>query len=176
MDFQLRHGSQICLAIAEQEEGRPGKALALLHELARGANAYTIRYAFFEAGRALLATGGEAELERMLAATDELAPVDTSPLSRAVAQGFAAVLASRRDEHATALQGFDGAVAALREIGHPFELAWALLEQGTALVRAGRREDATRPFDEARDIYMRLRADPWIERVDRAAELEEVRT
>ncbi len=165
-DGQLRGCARITGAIAAHEDGRHEEALELLRDLGKGNEAYWHRFGLFEAGRAALAADRDAELEQMVAAIVDAPPGETSPLSRALARGFTGVLASRRGEHPEALAGLDTAVAWLREIGDPFELAWALLERGRALVRAGQEAEAAGPLDEAREIYTRLRAEPWIRQVD----------
>jgi tetratricopeptide (TPR) repeat protein len=166
LDGQLRAASRIAVGIAAHEDGRPEEALDLLRDLGEGNEAYVHRFAFFEAGRAALASGRDAELEQMVTAIVDAPPGGTSPLSRALAQGFAGVLASRRGEHPEALVSLDAAVAWLREIGYPFELAWALLERGRALAAAGQDQEAGASLDEAREIYRRLRAEPWLRRAD----------
>jgi hypothetical protein len=57
----------------------------------------------------------------------------------------------------------------LREIGIPFFLAQVLLEHGEWLTEQGRAEDARPLLDEARSTFDRLRAAPYLERVDKVA-------
>jgi hypothetical protein len=57
-----------------------------------------------------------------------------------------------------------------RELETPFWLAVVLLEQGEWLVAQSRPEDAAALLQDAREIFERLRARPWLERLDRAAE------
>lgn len=133
-----------------------------------------LRYAFFEAGRAVLALDNEAELERTLAVIGSLTPAQTPPAARGVALGFQAILASRHGNHDDAIAGFEPAIAGLRAIGQPFEVAWALLERGIALLRAGREDEAAGSLAEARGIYETLGAPRWIDRVDQVLERESV--
>jgi hypothetical protein len=53
-------------------------------------------------------------------------------------------------------------------MGALFCLAVTLLEYGEWLTGQGRREEAEPMLGEAREIFERLKATPWIARVDRA--------
>jgi hypothetical protein len=67
----------------------------------------------------------------------------------------------------TASAGFRAAADLLREVEQPFALAVVLLEHAEFLAAEGRAEDAGALIDEAREIFGRLRATPWLERLDR---------
>ena len=54
-----------------------------------------------------------------------------------------------------------------RELAMPFPMAVALLEHGEWLAANGREDEAGPLLDEARAIFERLRAAPWLERVDK---------
>jgi hypothetical protein len=62
--------------------------------------------------------------------------------------------------------GFKRAAGMLRELETPFWMAVTLLEHGEWLVRQERAEDAKPLLDEAREVFERLEAAPWLERVD----------
>ena len=53
-----------------------------------------------------------------------------------------------------------------RELAFPFYLAVTLLEQGEWLVAEGRRDEAEPLLAEAREIFERLEAKPWLDHVD----------
>ena len=55
-------------------------------------------------------------------------------------------------------EGYKGAAALFRELGMPFWLAVTLLEQGDP-----------RGLEEAREIFQRLEATPWLERLEARA-------
>jgi hypothetical protein len=59
---------------------------------------------------------------------------------------------------------FTAAEDALREIAALFPLGQVLVEHAEALAAAGRGDEAAPLCDEARAIFERLRAAPWIER------------
>jgi hypothetical protein len=59
---------------------------------------------------------------------------------------------------------FTAAQDALRSIAAPFLLGQVLVEHAEVLAAAGRGNEAAPLRDEARAIFERLRARPWIER------------
>ena len=61
--------------------------------------------------------------------------------------------------------GFKAAAGMFREIGLPFPLAVTLLEHGEWLVQQGRPTDAEPLLREAREIFERLKAKPWLDRI-----------
>jgi hypothetical protein len=88
---------------------------------------------------------------------------------RAQAARFRARVAAARGEDADVEQGFKTAAAILREHRVVFNLAVTELEYAEWLAATGRRADAEPLLQEARDIFDRLEAKPWI---NRAAALE----
>ena len=62
---------------------------------------------------------------------------------------------------------FEDAVGALRNVGEPFWIATALLEQAEWLAAHGRSEEIGPPLTEARDVFERLRAQPRLERLEK---------
>jgi hypothetical protein len=58
----------------------------------------------------------------------------------------------------------------LRELGVPFHLAVTQLELGQWLVSQGRGEEVQPLLAEAREIFERLEARPWLERAARVSE------
>jgi hypothetical protein len=65
--------------------------------------------------------------------------------------------------------GFKTAAAILREYGLPFELAIVLLEHGEWLMSQGRADEAAPLLTEAREVFARLEATPWLERTTQAS-------
>ena len=74
-------------------------------------------------------------------------------------------LAARRDEGDEAETGFRAAAALFRELGMPFWLAVSLLEQAEWLAVEDRAAEAEPLLAEAREIFERLEATPWLERI-----------
>jgi class 3 adenylate cyclase/tetratricopeptide (TPR) repeat protein len=56
----------------------------------------------------------------------------------------------------------------LRQSGNPLATGRALLDRGRILAELGRASEAAPLLQEARSMFRRLRADPWLERIDRA--------
>jgi tetratricopeptide (TPR) repeat protein len=169
-DGQSRAAARVTLGIAALNDGRPEETLELVGDLGEGNQSYDDRFGFFLVGQAALASGRYDELERRTKAVLDGPPAASGPLSRALAQVLRGALASRRDEHSEAVAALDAGIAGIRELNHPFELAWALLERGRAQARAGSAAEAAESLDQAREIYVRLRAETWVSEVDNAIE------
>ena len=67
---------------------------------------------------------------------------------------------------------FKSSIGSFREVGFPFWMAVALLEYGEWLELRGRGPDAAPLLAEARSIFERLEARPWLERLERVGEQE----
>ncbi len=101
----------------------------------------------------------------------------TPPYLRAHSARFEARLAAAQNEHELAYPSFEAAVQAFRDLGLPFQLAITLLEQSEWLIGRGRGAEAEQRLEEAKAIFERLQARPWLDRVARAvAPVEEVAT
>ena len=61
---------------------------------------------------------------------------------------------------------FKGAAGLFRELATPFYLAVTELEYGEWFVNQGRAEEAEPLLAEAREIFERLEAAPWLERLE----------
>ncbi len=83
---------------------------------------------------------------------------------------FRARLLAGRGEAVAADEAFRGATRVLREYGSPFPLAAALVEHAELLVAAGRGDETGPLLTEAREIFERLRAAPWLDRLRRLVE------
>jgi len=89
-------------------------------------------------------------------------------------KAYAWILLSRYRARIAAARGsvdevdalFRLSASTLRDAGPPFHLAATLLEHGEWLVSQGRGEEAAPLVDEAREIFERLKANPWLERLD----------
>jgi predicted ATPase/class 3 adenylate cyclase len=101
-------------------------------------------------------------------------PADQLPFGVGQARRFEALLAARSGDGERAEEKFRAAAEILREIQARFYLACVMLEHGEWLTEAGRTEDAEPLLREAREIFERLGAAPWLERLDAVAEPERV--
>ncbi|HEU0304671.1 MAG TPA: adenylate/guanylate cyclase domain-containing protein [Gaiellaceae bacterium] len=153
-------------------EGRPREALLAAEEVVAvrgdvvgGLAPYAKGYAL--ALEAAIALGDDAKVDELLAIVERLPPGELSPFLGAIGARFSAQRAARRADGDTAAAGFSAAARLLQEIEYPFELAVILLEHAEWLAGEGRFEEAEPLAAEARQIFERLRATPYIERVDR---------
>jgi hypothetical protein len=79
------------------------------------------------------------------------------------------LVATSQDDQSRVESSFKSATATFREYGVPFYLAATELEQAEWLAGQGRTEDAGPLIVEAREIFERLHATPWLERADALA-------
>ena len=67
---------------------------------------------------------------------------------------------------------FKVARALFQEIKYPQWLAVTAVQHAESLQAGGRREEAEPLLEEARDIFVRLGAEPWIARIDQASQAD----
>jgi tetratricopeptide (TPR) repeat protein len=144
------------------------KALVLSERLGLGVSV-DAKVAYGEALASALALGRLDVVDGLIARIDAIPPGIRPPSLRALAARFTALGRAARGEHASAEQGFKTAEALLREHGLVFPLAVVLLEHGEWLHGQGRGADAEPLLAEARETFERLRARPWLERLDEAS-------
>ena len=118
------------------------------------------------AGEAALGLGELERVEALLAPVAALPPVLRTQSVRA----HEARLLARRAIALGTAEGVEEnsttAAALFREVGTPFALAVALLEHGEWLGTRERAAEARPLLEEADEIFARLRAVPWLERLD----------
>jgi hypothetical protein len=68
-------------------------------------------------------------------------------------------------------EGFKAAAGGFREYNFPFWLAVTQLEHAESLAGLGRTDEAEPLLVEAREIFERLGATPWVARVEAADEM-----
>ncbi len=88
---------------------------------------------------------------------------------QAQALRFRAKLAAARGQGAPLEPLFKGAGGLFREMAAPFHMAVTLLDHGEWLAERGRSDEAEPLLEEARGIFERLKAQPWLERLERVA-------
>jgi class 3 adenylate cyclase/tetratricopeptide (TPR) repeat protein len=130
-----------------------------------GADHQVVKAGFVWAVEAAFALADLGKVEELLAAVDELPPGHRSPLLQAQAARVRARLAAAHGDLEGVEAGFKAATGMLRELGVPFWLGVTLLEHGEWLARDARAEAAEPLFAEARAIFERLGARPWLERL-----------
>ena len=150
-------GSRACLHRAEgglREALADGEATIATSPIL-GVSFQGVKQGIVEALEAAFALGETAKMEELLAFIESIPPGSRSPFLDAQARRFRARLASGDRS------GYEAAVRGFREAGLPFWVAVTLLELGEAGGLA-----------EAREIFERLEAAPWLARVA-AAEAEQ---
>ncbi len=158
-------------ALVARAEGRPEEALQRGVEAAEISRStereatQAIKQGLVEAIEAALALGDTKRAEELVASIEAVPPGLRSPYLGAQALRFRARLSASDD---AALESFDAAAKRFRELGIPFWLAVTQLEHGERVVAAGRPSDAEPLLTEAREIFGRLGATPWLERATAA--------
>ena len=137
------------------ESGLAAVETAAMH----GAGSQGMKQGFVWAVEAALALGEVTRADELLTMVEELPPGIRPPFLEAQAQRFRARMSD--DE-----TGFKAAAGGFREYNFPFWLAVTQLEHGEWLVAHGRAEEAEPLLAEAREIFERLEAAPWLERLE----------
>jgi tetratricopeptide (TPR) repeat protein len=172
-DPQDRSATAAAFAAAVALAGDHAEALrqaqaVLEHADAIGYHSDAVRWAWPIAADAALALGDEAAVERLLGRLLQLRPGHVPPVLRAESQRVRArLLAGRADR--SAVEAFDAAVQAFRQLGSPYHLAVALLDQADYLAETNGVQAAGPLAAEAEDIAGRLGALPLLERAGRLA-------
>jgi class 3 adenylate cyclase/tetratricopeptide (TPR) repeat protein len=167
-DLQIQGGYNAATATLRLADGdAPGALQAALRSFegraALGIGSEDVKIGFARALEALTALGETAQAEELLATVEQLPVGLRPPALGATARRYRARLAG---DLPTAEAHFRGAVAELRRLELPYQLAIVVLEYGQWLVAQGRRDDAQPLLDEARETFERLRATRWLERID----------
>ena len=165
-NVEFAAGPDVARAIVLNGVGRHTEALSSAMPLATGSPEQIVnedrREAYLEAGLAALALDDQGALETLITFVADLPPAQRSPLLRVGMARFDGLLAARRGDMRRAEDQLSGAIRELRSIETPFVLAQVLLEHAELVGDAGEAE-------EARRIFERLRATPWLERCSRFA-------
>jgi class 3 adenylate cyclase/tetratricopeptide (TPR) repeat protein len=130
-----------------------------------GFSAEQVKESFVTACEAALALGDQEKATELVAIVDGLAPGTSTHFLQAHASRFRARIADDADE---ADRLFRRATGLLRELSVPFYLAVVQTEHAEMLASAGLRGEAEALLAEAHETFERLRATPWVERVDAA--------
>jgi hypothetical protein len=152
-------------ALRSAEEAISGqRALSLFDHRVKDSVVTAIEAAF--------AMGDLAKVEELLDMVRSLPPGRRTPFLEAHSARLRARLSTLRGESDDVASAFKGAVGLFREMGIPFWMAVTLLEYAEWLAGQGRVDEATASLTEAREIFERLGARPWLERVQRVDERE----
>ena len=154
----------LLLAAGRNAEALRCAELSLETRHAIGISHEAVRESFVVAVDAALALDDVSRAEELLAVVDTLPPGGSSRFLQAHSARFKARLATRRADPEEADRLFMRACGLLRELAFPFYLAVTLLEHGEWLLVQDRHQDAEPLLAEARDIFERLEAKPWLHR------------
>jgi class 3 adenylate cyclase/tetratricopeptide (TPR) repeat protein len=162
-DAAIFAGARAALSFAEKKFGdalEAGREAAGLISML-GAGQQGIKQGLVWAVEAAFVLGERERADELLTRVEQLPPGLRPPFLEAHTQRFRARM---NDEEA----GFKTAAGGFREYNFPFWLAVTELEHGEWLVAHKRTGDAEPLLGEAREIFERLEATPWLERVSRA--------
>ena len=120
-----------------------------------------------EALEAAFARGDLEGAEELLGEIEAMRPGELTPYLQAQGARFGARLAAASSDGERVEQGFAAATDQFRELSMPFLQAVTLLEHGEWLAGQDRYPEAVPLLDEARETFERLRARPWLERLER---------
>jgi class 3 adenylate cyclase/tetratricopeptide (TPR) repeat protein len=174
-DVQDRWGFASLTALTLRGEGRHGDALAASEEGLEALGFYAggvsadAKIAIGEGLESSLVLGRFEHVEALLGRIEAIPSGRRPPYMVAQAARYRARLAVARNQHDGVEQGFKTAEAVFREHGLRFFVAATELEHAEWLVGQGRREEAEPLLAEARELFERLEAAPWLERCDRLA-------
>jgi class 3 adenylate cyclase/tetratricopeptide (TPR) repeat protein len=147
-------------ALRSAEEAISGqRALSLVDHRVKDSVVTAVEAAF--------AMGDLAKVEELLDMVRSLPPGRRTPFLEAHASRLGARLSALRGDGGDVASGFKGAVGLFREMGVPFWMAVTLLEYAEWLTGQGRADEAAASLTEAREIFERLKARPWLERLQR---------
>jgi tetratricopeptide (TPR) repeat protein len=168
-DVQGSRGRNHALAGLHLADGKPKEALAVAEETIRAGGPDELResIAFIEpAAEAALQLGRIDLVAELLAMAESLPPSMSSRSLRAQVARFRARLAVIAGDRAAADLGFRDASAVFREVGFMFWAGVAALERAENLAEMGQGEEASTILNEAREIFEKLGAKPWIARAN----------
>jgi ATP/maltotriose-dependent transcriptional regulator MalT len=170
-DSQNRADSACIRATVRRASGRFREAMdAALEAMAikeeAGAMAWSVQWGTVESMEAALALGDLATLEQLLAEVVSGPGREVTPSLRAETERLSARLSVARGDLPAAEPRFRSAIQQLRKIDDPFVLAEPLAELAECLISQGRVAEAEPFLAEARDIFERLGARPWLERIE----------
>jgi class 3 adenylate cyclase/tetratricopeptide (TPR) repeat protein len=139
------------------------EAIRLRDELAGGLS--SIGGAYVAGLEAAFLLGDEAKVDELLGLLEQMTPGDLSHHLRGAGARFGARRAGLSADADTAAAGFAAAAGIYRELEMPFDLAVVLLEHAEMLAGEGPSEEADELAAEAREIFERLHATPYLRRL-----------
>jgi tetratricopeptide (TPR) repeat protein len=172
-DVQERCGYASAEAAILLAEGKHAEALEAAERALEGlpmigAASEPVKGGFVQALEAALQLGDLAQAKELLGRIDALRPRERTPYLQAQSARFRARIGAAGDERSVE-QAFKNAEQIFREHGIRFWLGLTQLEHAEWLGEQGRNGDADPLRAEARELFERLGATPWIERASWSA-------
>jgi class 3 adenylate cyclase/tetratricopeptide (TPR) repeat protein len=174
-DVQERSGYDAARAAVLRAENQFAEALQAASqaiESGLGPSHQNVKMGLVEALEASFALGDLERVTELLALVESYGAGELTPYVRAQASRFRARLAAEQGQPEQVEAGFEAAAELFREIGTPYPLAVTLLEHGEWLGAQGRADQADPLLNEARELFERLQAKPWLERADQARRVQ----
>ncbi|TML31629.1 MAG: hypothetical protein E6G24_11660 [Actinobacteria bacterium] len=174
-EVQDTAGHALADAAHARAQGRLADALAKVDEVLAmqdelGFEHPMFRLALVDSMETAYELGDLDSVARRLEEFRQRRPADQLPFGVGQARRFEALLAARSGDGERAEERFRAAAEMLREISARFYLGVVLLEHGEWLAEGGTADEAEPLLAEAREIFERLGAAPWLERLDALAE------
>jgi tetratricopeptide (TPR) repeat protein len=126
---------------------------------------YSVKESFVVAVQAALELDRVDKADALLGVVERLPPGVRPQFLNAHVARFRAQLATRSGNGEEAERLFKRAGGLLQELALPFHLAVTRLEHAEWLAAQGRADEAQPLLAEAREIFERLEAEPWLERI-----------
>jgi class 3 adenylate cyclase/tetratricopeptide (TPR) repeat protein len=162
----------IASAAAEylRASGRADEAVLLGADLVTslpvlGLPSQAIKHSLVQSIEAAIDMGDLDKADEFLGIPRRALPGLVTPMLRAHVAQLTARIEALRGGHDAVEAGLQVALVVFRSIGMPFEAGVTLLELGEWLAEQGRYEEAAPALAEAREIFERLKARPWLERL-----------
>jgi class 3 adenylate cyclase/tetratricopeptide (TPR) repeat protein len=170
-DIQDRASYLGSRAALHRAEGRLPEAIAdgeaaIETRRVLGISAQAAKQGFVEAIEAAFSLGEPGKIEELLTLIETIPPGTRPPFLDGHARRFRARLAGDA-------RGYEAAAERFREVGFPFWLAVTQLEHAELLIGQGQPSEAEPILAEAGEIFARLEARPWLERLTAAARTRE---
>ena len=170
-DMQRAGGRAAVMAVIDGAQGRYVESLeqaeaAMHYGLATGADSPTVRIAFATAVDAAFALGALDKVEDVLEQLAGLRRGEVWPSLGALGESATARLYAARGEAEKAEQSFMRSIDLFRVIGMPYWLGTTLSTFAEFLTAIDRADRALPMIEEARGIFERLDARPWLKKLE----------
>ena len=173
-DEQERATTISAVAALQRAEGKLEDAIASARiafagTATLGPATQAAKLALVEGAEAGLAADDLEAAASFVAIIEDMQPGVRPPYLSAQGSRLRARLDAAWGEHDRVEAGFKSAAGLFRELGVPFWVAVTLLEHAEWLIAQGRAHEAGPSVQEARTIFERLGAAPWLERAELAS-------